>query len=79
MEIVVESEPAELLASIVIDAVVAVTAVGVPVMAPVLVENDKPAGSEPLVMDQLVATPPELVGLTVEIVAFFVKVNGEPA
>jgi hypothetical protein len=78
MEIVVESEPAELLASIVMD-VAEVTAVGVPVMAPVLVENDKPLGSEPLVIDQLVAAPPVLVGEAVEIAVFFVKVNGEPA
>ena len=77
MEIEVESEPAELLASIVMD-VAEVTAVGVPVIAPVLVEKDKPEGSEPLVMDQLVAAPPELVGLTVEIAVFFVNVNGVP-
>jgi hypothetical protein len=78
MEIVAESEPAELLASIVMD-VADATVVGVPVMAPVLVENDRPLGSEPLVIDQLVAAPPVLVGEAVEIAVFFVKVNGEPA
>ena len=78
MEIEVESEPAELLASIVMG-VAEVTAVGVPVIAPVLVEKDKPEGSEPLVMDQLVTAPPEFVGLTVEIAVFFVNVNGVPA
>jgi hypothetical protein len=37
-------------------------AVGVPVMVPVLVLNDKPAGNDVLI-DQLVAAPPELVGV----------------
>lgn len=41
-------------------------AVGVPVMAPVLVLNDKPAGNDVLI-DQLVAAPPELVGVQVVI------------
>ena len=41
---------------------VAVTAVGVPVITPVLVFNDKPAGSDGLT-DQLTTAPPVLVGV----------------
>ena len=43
---------------------VAVTAVGVPVITPVLVLNDKPAGSEGLT-DQLTIAPPILIGVHV--------------
>lgn len=39
----------------------AVVVVGVPVILPVVVSNDRPAGKVPL-MDQLVAAPPVLVG-----------------
>ena len=39
-------------------------AVGVPVIAPVLVLNDNPAGNEGLI-DQPVAAPPELEGVHV--------------
>ena len=75
---VVESLPAELVASMVIEAVLK-TAFGVPVMAPVVELNDKPDGSEPLVIDQEVDAPPVLVGEFVPIPTFLVKVNGEPA
>ena len=43
-------------------------AVGVPEILPVEVSNDRPAGSGAL-MDQLVARPPVLVGVSVAIVA----------
>ena len=42
-------------------------AVGVPDITPVLVLNDKPAGNAELI-DQLVATPPVLVGVSEVIV-----------
>jgi hypothetical protein len=75
---VVESLPPELVASMVIEAVLN-TAFGVPVMAPVVELIDKPDGSDPLVIDQEVETPPVLVGEFVPIPTFLVKVNGEPA
>ena len=75
---VVESLPAELVASIVTEAVLD-TAFGVPVMTPVVALNDKPDGSEPLVIDQEVEAPPVLVGEFVPIPTFLVNVNGDPA
>jgi hypothetical protein len=78
IEIVVESLPPELVASMVIEAVLN-TAFGVPVMAPVVELIDKPDGSDPLVIDQEVEAPPVLVGEFVPIPTFLVKVNGEPA
>ena len=75
---VVESLPAELVASMVMDAVLK-TAFGVPVMAPVVELNDKPDGSEPLVIDQELDAPPVLVGDAPLIAEFLVKLNGDPA
>ena len=75
---VVESLPAELVASMVIELEL-LTAVGVPVMAPVVGLIDKPDGSEPLVIDQELDAPPVLVGEFVPIPTFLVKVNGDPA
>ena len=75
---VVESLPPELVASMVIEAVLN-TAFGVPVMAPVVGLIDKPDGSEPLVIDQEVDAPPVLVGDAPVIGEFLVKVNGVPA
>jgi hypothetical protein len=75
---VVESLPAELVASIVTEAVLD-TAFGVPVMTPVVGLMESPDGSDPLVIDQEVEAPPVLVGEFVPIPTFLVKVNGEPA
>jgi hypothetical protein len=75
---VVESLPAELIASMVMDAVLK-TAFGVPVMAPVVELNDKPDGSEPLVIDQELDAPPVLLGDAPLIAEFLVKLNGDPA
>jgi hypothetical protein len=75
---VVESLPAELVASMVMDAVLN-TAFGVPVMAPVVELNDKPDGSEPLVIDQELDAPPVLLGDAPLIAEFLVKLNGDPA
>jgi hypothetical protein len=51
-----------------------VTAVGVPLIAPVVESKDKPAGSEG-VTDQLVMVPPLLAGVVVVIAVPFVRVN----
>ena len=75
---VVESLPAEFVASMVIEAVL-YTAFGVPVIDPVVELSERPDGSEPLVIDQEVDAPPVLVGEFVPIPAFLVKVNGDPA
>ena len=75
---VLESLPAELVASMVMDAVLN-TAFGVPVMAPVVGLSESPDGSEPLVIDQEVLAPPVLVGELVPTSRFFVNVNGDPA
>lgn len=53
------------------------TAVGVPEIAPVDVENDKPAGSDG-VIDHDVTVPPLEVGVSVVIAVPFVKLNGVP-
>lgn len=53
------------------------TAVGVPETAPVDVENDKPAGSDG-VIDQDVTVPPLEVGVSVVMAVPFVKLNGVP-
>ena len=74
---VVESLPPELVASMVMDAVLK-TAFGVPVMAPVVELNDKPDGSEPLVIDQELDAPPVLLGDTPLIAELLVNVNGDP-
>ena len=48
------------------------TAVGVPEMAPVVLSNTRPAGSEG-VIDQSTTAPPLEVGVTVVIVESFVN------
>ena len=73
-----ESLPPELVASMVIEALLD-TAFGVPVMAPVVGLSESPDGSEPLVIDQEVDAPPVLVGELVPTFWFFVNVNGDPA
>ena len=75
---VVESLPPELVASIVIEAVLD-TAEGFPVMAPVVGLRESPDGSEPLVIAQEVDAPPVLVGETVPMPVFLVNVKGDPA
>ena len=75
---VVESLPAEFVASIVIEAVL-YTAFGVPEMAPVVGLIDKPDGSEPPVIDQELDAPPVLIGDAPLIAEFLVNVNGDPA
>jgi hypothetical protein len=54
--------PAEFVA-ITVEVVVADTAVGVPDIIPVVVSNDRPAGTAVLI-DQLVAGPPVLAGVS---------------
>ena len=49
-----------------------VMAVGVPLMAPVEVENERPDGNEGLI-DQEVTAPPLEVGVTADIVTSFVR------
>ena len=51
-----------------------VTAVGVPLMAPVVASSDKPAGSEGET-DHAVTGPPLAVGVTVVMAVPFVRVN----
>ena len=51
-----------------------VTAVGVPLTAPVEESKDKPAG-RPGETDHEVTVPPEIVGVTVVIAVPFVNVN----
>ena len=74
---VVESLPPELVASMVMDAVLK-TAFGVPVMAPVVELSESPDGSEPLVIDQELDAPPVLLGDTPLIAELLVNVNGDP-
>ena len=73
-----ESLPPELVASMVIEALLD-TAFGVPVIDPVVELSESPDGSEPLVIDQELGAPPVLVGEFVPIPTFLVKVNGDPA
>ena len=75
---VVESLPAELVASMVMDAVLK-TAFGVPVMAPVVELSESPDGSEPLVIAHELDAPPVLLGDAPLIAEFLVKLNGDPA
>tara|TARA_Y100001954_G_scaffold207087_1_gene230250 strand:- start:858 stop:1082 length:225 start_codon:yes stop_codon:yes gene_type:complete len=49
-----------------------VMAVGVPLMAPVEVENERPDGNEGLI-DHEVTAPPLEVGVTADIVTSFVR------
>ena len=72
MLIVAESEPAELVASIVIELLL-VTESGVPEITPVLVLNASPLGSEPLVIDHELAAPPVFVGTNSVIAVSLVK------
>ena len=53
------------------------TAVGVPVITPVVVLRVNPAG-KPGVTDQETTVPPEFVGAAGDIVASLVRVNGAP-
>lgn len=53
------------------------TAVGVPLIAPVEVSKDNPAGTDGEI-DQLVTAPPLVVGTSVVIAESFVNVNGFP-
>ena len=78
IEMVVESLPPELVASIVTEAVLE-TAFGVPVIDPVVELSESPDGSEPLVIDQELDAPPVLVGDAPLIAEFLVNVNGDPA
>ena len=78
IEMVVESLPPELVASIVTEAVLE-TAFGVPVIDPVVELSESPDGSEPLVIDQELGAPPVLVGDAPLIAEFLVNVNGDPA
>ena len=73
-----ESLPPELVASMVIEALLD-TAFGVPVIDPVVELSESPDGSEPLVIDQELDAPPVLVGDAPLIAEFLVNVNGDPA
>ena len=50
-------------------------AVGVPLMAPVEVSNDSPAGTDGTIDHEVTVPPPEVVGVTVVIAVPFVSVN----
>ena len=50
------------------------TTVGVPEMAPVVVEKERPVGSVPEI-DQEVTAPPLAVGVTVFMAVFFTSVR----
>ena len=54
-----------------------VTAVGVPLIAPVEAENESPEGSDGEI-DQEVTVPPLLDGVDVVMAKSFVSVNGFP-
>ena len=54
--------------------VVDVIAVGVPEISPLVVENERPAGSDGLI-DHAVTGPPLALGVTEDIVTSFVKVR----
>ena len=63
------------LLAVTVNVVAEVTAVGVPLMAPVEVENERPDGSV-LEMDHDVTVPPPLVvGVTVVMAVFLVSVR----
>ncbi len=57
--------------------VVEETAVGVPLMAPVELENKRPAGNDGEI-DQEVTAPPRTLGVAVVMAVPFSKVNGVP-
>ena len=57
-------------AAVTVYVAVAVTVVGVPDMVPVVVSNDRPAGNAGLI-DQLLAAPPVLVGVSGVIAVLF--------
>lgn len=52
-------------------------AVGVPEISPLVVENERPAGSDGEI-DQEVTVPPLTVGVAVVMAVPFVNVNGVP-
>ena len=73
MTVVVALPP--VLLAVTVNVVAEVTAVGVPEIAPVEVENERPEGSV-LEMDHEVTVPPPLaVGVTVDIAVFLVSVR----
>ena len=76
IEIVAVALPPVLVAVTVYEVEVEVT-VGVPEMAPVVVENDRPAGNEGEI-DHEVTAPPLEVGVTVVIAVPLFSVNGLP-
>ena len=57
--------------------VIDVIAVGVPEISPLVVENERPAGSEGEI-DQEVTVPPLTLGVAVVMAVPLVKVNGVP-
>ena len=76
MEIVAVALPPVLVAVTVYEVEVEV-AVGVPEMAPVVVENDRPEGNDGEI-DHEVTAPPLEVGVAVVMAVPLVKVNGVP-
>ena len=72
MTVAVELPPA--LVAVTVYNVELVTSVGVPLMAPVEVSNDKPSGSVGEI-DHEVTAPPLEVGMTVDKATFFVSVK----
>ena len=66
-----------LLLAVTVYVAVEVMLVGVPEIAPLVVENDSPAGSDGEI-DQDVIVPPLTLGVAVVIAVPLVKVNGVP-
>ena len=66
-----------LLLAVTVYVAVDVMLVGVPEIAPLVVENDRPAGNDGE-MDQEVTVPPLTLGVAVVIAVPLVKVNGVP-
>lgn len=66
-----------LLLAVMVYVAVDVMAVGVPEIAPLVVENDSPAGSDGEI-DQDVTVPPLTVGLAIVMAVPLVNVNGVP-
>ena len=66
-----------LLLAVTVYVAVEVMLVGVPEIAPLVVENESPAGSEGEI-DQDVIVPPLTLGVAVVIAVPLVKVNGVP-
>lgn len=66
-----------LLLAVMVYVAVDVMAVGVPEIAPLVVENDSPAGSDGEI-DQDVTVPPLTLGLAIVMAVPLVNVNGVP-